>query len=506
MKKKVIIGLIAIVVLISCIIIININKNNKFEYSVEQIKEKNYFLYMKDNKYGVIDRNGEVIIDPIHDIIEIPNPSKDLFICKNNYNAEKDEYNVQVFDKNKNPILYQYYDIGAIELNGVQNNGFYEKSVLKYKSNGLYGLVNISGEKITDAEYESIEGFQYNEGLFLVKKSGKFGIINMNGATVIKEKYDEILSDGYYQDNYKKSGYIVGTRTNNGMRYGYIDNNRKVLLKNEYNDIYRINDKSDNEVYIVAYKNGKAGMYKNKKIIINHDYEDIIYNGENDLLVLQKGSKQGISKFDGSIIIPIEYDNILFAGNYINAQKGEKIEIFDTNGKNESDSGYISRQNVADNKYQIVSTSNGQYKIIVTGTGEIVENEYSYIQYLFDDYFIVQKGGYSGIIDKKGNKIIDFKYIAIQNVYEFPVVELVNDKGNITLLNKELKEIITTKTENVKIYENYIKVVKDKKINYIDKNGKLLDEPVYSLLDMPDMIKNYEKVDLGYGEPYYKDK
>ena len=40
---------------------------------------------MQDNKYGVINKNGDIVIDANYDIIEIPNPAKDIFICKNNY-------------------------------------------------------------------------------------------------------------------------------------------------------------------------------------------------------------------------------------------------------------------------------------------------------------------------------------------------------------------------------------------------------------------------------------
>ena len=153
---------------------------------------------MKENKYGIIDKQGNSIIDTLYDIIEMPNPSKDIFICKSNYNAESNEYNVQVFNSKKEPILYQYYIVEAIPLNNIENNGFFEKSVLKYKSEGLYGLIDLSGKKITNAIYESIDGFEYKEGMLLVKKSGKYGVININGAVIVKNKYDEITCDGYF--------------------------------------------------------------------------------------------------------------------------------------------------------------------------------------------------------------------------------------------------------------------------------------------------------------------
>ena len=433
---------------------------------------------MQNNKYGVVNKNGDIVVDPIYDVVEIPNASKPVFICKGNYDQNSGEYNIQVFNDKKEPILYQYYAVEAIKLNNVESNGNYEKSVLKYKSDNKYGLIDFSGNKITDAIYDSIEGFNYREGILLVKKSDKYGIINIKGASIIKPKYDEILCDEYYttDSKYDKSGYIVGTKTDKGMRYGYIDGiKRKQILKNEYNDIYRITDKiDDNNIYLVAFKDGKAGVYQNKKKIINNEYEDILYNANNDLLTLQKTSKQGVSKFDGTTIIPIEYDNIFFAGEYINAQKGDKIDIYNFDGTKEN-SEYISRKSVADKKYEIVSTSDDKYKIINNENNKVIDDNYQYVQYLFKNYFSVTKDNKYGIIDSDGNTILDFKYNIVQLLENSNVIQIIDDKSNIELLDENLKSIIKIKDANIYTYDNYFKVYSDDSVQYFDKSGKKLE-------------------------------
>ena len=479
MKKKIIVVLSIIILIIGIISIIKYNKNkSKFNYTIEQISEVNYFLLMQNNKYGVINKNGDIVVDPIYDVVEIPNASKPVFICKGNYDQNSGEYNIQVFNDKKEPILYQYYTVEAIKLNNVESNGNYEKSVLKYKSDNKYGLIDFSGNKITDAIYDSIEGFNYREGILLVKKSDKYGIINIKGASIIKPKYDEILCDEYYttDSKYDKSGYIVGTKTDKGMRYGYIDGiKRKQILKNEYNDIYRITDKiDDNNIYLVAFKDGKAGVYQNKKKIINNEYEDILYDANNDLLTLQKTSKQGVSKFDGTTIIPIEYDNIFFAGEYINAQKGDKIDIYNFDGTKEN-SEYISRKSVADKKYEIVSTSDDKYKIINNENNKVIDDNYQYVQYLFKNYFSVAKDNKYGIIDSDGNTILDFKYNIVQLLENSNVIQVIDDKSNIELLDENLKSIIKIKDANIYTYDNYFKVYSDDIVQYFDKSGKKLE-------------------------------
>ena len=479
MKKKAIVVLSILILIIGIISIIKYNKNkSKFNYTIEQISEVNYFLLMQNNKYGVINKNGDIVVDPIYDVVEIPNASKPVFICKGNYDQNSGEYNIQVFNDKKEPILYQYYTVEAIKLNNVESNGNYEKSVLKYKSDNKYGLIDFSGNKITDAIYDSVEGFNYREGILLVKKSDKYGIINIKGASIIKPKYDEILCDEYYttDSKYDKSGYIVGTKTDKGMRYGYIDGiKRKQILKNEYNDIYRITDKiDDNNIYLVAFKDGKAGVYQNKKKIINNEYEDILYDANNDLLTLQKTSKQGVSKFDGTTIIPIEYDNIFFAGEYINAQKGDKIDIYNFDGTKEN-SEYISRKSVADKKYEIVSTSDDKYKIINNENNKVIDDNYQYVQYLFKNYFSVTKDNKYGIIDSDGNTILDFKYNTVQLLENSNVIQIIDDKSNIELLDENLKSIIKIKDANIYTYDNYFKVYSDDNVQYFDKSGKKLE-------------------------------
>ena len=70
MKKKVIVVLSIIILIIGIISIIKYNKNkSKFNYTIDQISEVNYFLLMQNNKYVVINKNGDIVVDPIYDVV-----------------------------------------------------------------------------------------------------------------------------------------------------------------------------------------------------------------------------------------------------------------------------------------------------------------------------------------------------------------------------------------------------------------------------------------------------
>ena len=78
--KKVFAVIIAIAVLIMFIFMIKklITKGNE----EVKITSKSYFTVFKDNKWGVIDSNGNNVIDPSYkEMIVVPNAKVGVFIC-----------------------------------------------------------------------------------------------------------------------------------------------------------------------------------------------------------------------------------------------------------------------------------------------------------------------------------------------------------------------------------------------------------------------------------------
>ena len=115
MKKKIIILGIAILLIIF-IIVIFIKKDNKskFEYS-ENEPNRNYFL-VYENKYGVINKEGKIVVEPKYDMIQIPNPENPIFICMKNYNAETGEYSTNIFNEKGEELFTNFYRVEAINI------------------------------------------------------------------------------------------------------------------------------------------------------------------------------------------------------------------------------------------------------------------------------------------------------------------------------------------------------------------------------------------------------
>ena len=58
-------------------------------------------------------------------------------------------------------------------------------------------------------------------------------------------------------------------------------------------------------------------------------------------MILQRNGKQGVSDLDGKKIIQLEYDNIIITGNSINAQKGDEVTVFNSEGEKLKNSNFI---------------------------------------------------------------------------------------------------------------------------------------------------------------------
>lgn len=464
-----------LVVLIFAIILVvkNLVKNKKV--TLQEVTEYNYFITSIDGKSGVIDKTGKVIIEPQYDYVQIPDPSKPIFVCLYDYNVESKEYTSKVLNENNKETLSKYKNIQAIPNNNTSISNSYQTQILRYKENDKYGIININENEITPAIYESIDTLEYKDGILKVKKDGKYGLIDINGNEIVKPEYNSITTDGYYNESskYEKAGYIVNVRTDEGYRYGYINYKGKQTLDTMYTNIKRITEiKDDNYVYLITYNNGKAGILKNGQTLIENAYENIEFDSTNNILVLQQNAKQGVYDLEGNMILPIQYENIIFAGKYLNAEKDGNLLVFDTTGTLQSEESYKSVEEVANGKYSITISRDNKYGVIDSNKTNLLDNKYSYIEYAFDTYFIVSINGKSGVLDDKNNTIIPIEKDIVQNIRGTNIIQIINSSENTSeFYNKKMEKVSTQKDARIYIRENYIEVTSANNIEYFDFDG-----------------------------------
>lgn len=351
----------------------------------------------------------------------------------------------------------------------------YEKSVLMYEENNQYGIMDFQGKKLTKAKYDSIESLLYKEGCLLVKKEDKYGIINIKGKQMIEVAYDSITADGYYdkETKYQNAGFIVGQKKEEGYRYGYIDANSKKILELEYNEIDRITEiEQEHGIYLLALKNGQAGVYKNKNQIIKHHYEEIEYNKSQNLFLVEKNKKQGVMDQEGNEIIKAEYDYIMISGQTINAQKEGITYNFDSKGNKQEDTKENTILHTENDNYFITINGEEQFGIIDKEGNSILENQYSYIEYAFAHYFIVTKEGKMSVVNVENKEEVVSDYDMIQKIENKNILEAITTEPYaIAIYNESMQKVVSMEQSSLKIEENYIKLISDTERRYFDSNG-----------------------------------
>ena len=508
MKKNLIIIAIIAMVAISSIFIIK-NRESKYDYDTTKVTSYEYFTLISNKECGIINKNGDIVIAPNYTDIVIPNPEKDIFFCYNNENVE-------VLNSKGEKLYTNFEKVEPIKLKNVATTLNYEKSVFKFEKDGNYGLINLDGKVIAKSEYQSIENLQLCEGLFLVQQNNKYGIINLKGTVVIKPSYDNIISDGYYteKDGYKKTGYIVSNKTDDGYRYGYITNTGKVYLNTLYNSISRIwkND-ADKDVSLIVSKDGKYGLYKNNKKIINEEYQSIEYDENSNLLIIEKNKKYGMANLEGKIIIEPENTSIEIKGIYIYAKQSLENKVYDKDGNKINISFNRAIYETENENYRISTLENNDityYGIVDKSGNSLVNEKYKFIEYAFGTYFIAKNDEEkSGVISSNGKEVLEFKYNVLQRIKGKNILQAVNSNTGITdFYSSNLKLLLSVKDASINNEEEYIKITSNEETIYLDKEGNKISENAdivknSNKLQEPETIGKYKKVQFTLENVYY---
>lgn len=430
MSKRSII-IVTIIILVSLVISIYIPNREKIEENEDT--SISYAIVENDGKFGVA-KNGETVIKPQYDEIIIPNQHRAVFMCLNGMNKKiVDASNKEIFEKFENVNLIEIHD------------SIYEKNILTYEKDGKIGLLGITGKTITDAKYEEIFSSGYKDAEVLVKENGKYGILDEKGNVKIQIKYDSIRSDEYYteENGYKKSGYIVQQTTAQGYRYGYYDSDGMQVLKEEYNQINRLTQIQSNDIYLIAAKNGQFGVFINNSKIINTQYQQIEYNSDLGIFIVERTGKFGAINLTGAEILKPEYSEIQINGIYIYTVNDEEKKVWDTAGK-EVDISFDTVIQKTNSEYFIRSEF-GNYSILNSNFEQISKQNYKYLEFAYNNYFIAtNEQDKSGVIDLQENVVVDFKYDVIQLV-----------KGENKL------QAIDFATDATEFYDEKISLIKD---------------------------------------------
>ena len=468
--KKVFAVILAIVVLIMFIFVIKglLTKDN----SQGKIISKDYVVAFKDNKWGVIDNQGNTIIDPSYaEMIVIPNSKNDVFICTYDVDYASGNYKTKVLNSKNEEIFKEYEKVEAIQNLDENSNLWYESNVLKVEKDGKYGLINLLGKELLPCEYEQIATIEGVKNALKIEKDEKYGVVDGEGKIVLKTEYADVTNLG--EDI--KDGFIIKS---DEEKYGIVNYSGELVLDAIYEGIEKV---YGNDLYVIDKSNKQVLVKSDGTEVLTSGYDeitDVLKNAENGIII-KKNNKYGVIKTTGDKVIDTKYEELkeTKSGIFI-AKENDKYGIIDIEGNskiefkyksliyNESADIYIAEGENFDN--EIID---GDYNVRLAGIlvdfsdekGDIelrINNEYKYYNLKLEEknateiftsntLFLSKKDGKYGFLDKSGNVVVDYIY------------------DDATEQNKF----------------GYAGVKKDGKWGSVDNKGNLVQEPTYDLDD-----------------------
>lgn len=438
-----------IVLLILTVLILSCNSNNKKVIEEKKFSKENYsyigfeinnnrILKNKDNKFLLIQKEKE----------EILNYDNILFLKSGFLIKREDKYGV-VNNNNEVVLPIEYEEI--IEL---------KENLFAIRKNNKFALFK-DNEKVTDFLYEKI--VRIDKNLIYVVKNNYLGIINENGESVISNEY---LYLDKFSDNYtiamlsdKKLNYIDMTEKvllKNEYDYLFpIKDGRGIVVKNNKFGLVNIENLNeiiapkmdlikyiDEDIYVEVIGEDNYLIDKNGKKIVDTSF-DFIGDISEGLIPVKKNSKFGYIDKTGKIVIPLIYEEIGEIENNL-------VIVLD---KNTQKYGVINTKNkyVIEPKWSYISARSKNLFIVGNEEGEEFlynSNEQKIINKTFKKINMLDDNFYIGILEDKVLLIIYLNEKIKQ--YDISTKEIVSVRKNEILLENNQEYISIMIKEKIK--------------------------------------------------------
>lgn len=498
---------------------IDVTKNSKTEVVNE---DEDYYKVTKDGKWGVIDGNGNLVIDIKYNSIRIINNSllyidkkeiidfsgkhiadsvidvfdawsdADTNIADNRfmfYNGElkgvKDEKGNIILPAKFTEIVIPYISNSISTSEELESITEPIKDVILAKEGEVYTLYDYNGNVIVDNVLYFLDNYAVlNNGSDIVTADGRITECFENGIAIV------LINDkkGFY--------FFKSNRFIQPEEYEYVkcktveelDYKTYVECFDKENKLVKIYDEKGNEIPISQYKcaiiiDEKDGKYalldrRNDKLITEYEYnfykDNSVYIENTNIYIDYNRGIAATVNLKNNIITLFNLDN-----------NGEKIAKYNYDGD------YLEKWTYkiyCNNKYKVIMNEKGLYGIINKEGKEIIPFEYEKIVHFdcFDNIFILKKQGHDVLINIENNIKTD-KYIldtfeaglniyhpncfglkGYTNIYGRDICVIDEEKGyflakdkeknKYCVLDKEFKEVVEPLYSNIELWNGNIKI------------------------------------------------
>jgi hypothetical protein len=360
----------------------------------------------KNNKYGLLDKSGKKLGKAIYSSVNNSSYFGKYILVGMEKKAKKQR-------KNKSDDLY-----------------FDDYSYTP----STYGLIDLTGKMVLKAIYDDYN-YSYGEtSLIVLKKGSNYVALDANLDPVFNKDFSYVESLG---DLYKVQlgGVDNGYGTPEGGVFGLYDKNGKEIIPVQFEDILQIGYENTNG-YIIK-KNGKFGICSpTGKILLEPTYSDM--NCESEFCIVSRYIEQSEQTKMGLLnhsslkeIVPTIYEHIeslSYEGDYL-IKSNNKFGLISKTGQVILPANY--------NFLKATDLYDNDEWILANAYGEVTQSYYG------SDV----TGGNWGVINKKGDTILPFKFKEISFEND-SIVNLLDYDGKAYLMNMATQRILTNSEAN----------------------------------------------------------
>lgn len=180
---------------------------------IKYMQQTSNFLVTINGKVGIISKDKETKVNILYDDIKLIDYDSNLYIIEldNRYGVIDINGNIKIYPENNKIGI----DSSSFKNNDIQNGYILLDKLIPVQKDGLWGFFDKSGKKIVDFKYDSLgytkASTQNNllvipeYDVIVVGKDGKYNLINLNG----NEKFNVFVDAIYMNMESGKTKYYM---------------------------------------------------------------------------------------------------------------------------------------------------------------------------------------------------------------------------------------------------------------------------------------------------------
>ena len=410
-----------------------------------QFEASNLLPVKMDEKWGLIDANGTVVMEPKYDLIGIRFGQRQLIASR----LAPVYVTVQLENK-----------IGLITLRGEEALpplfdeiiAAYPDSIFTVKNDGKLLVVNRIGETVFDGKYEEVIPITGIKDFYIIRQNGKYGLLKKDEGYIIPNEYATLKI-------HQSRKPVLNFRTEKSFskgKYGLINFENEIILTPDFDSIKMVTP--------------------NHFLTKNNFFE--LYDSNQKLLISEKDKWSDVKILSNSFI---SFSSSIEKKTKIYSTKSNRfIDI-----KTDFDEFARFRTNF------LLAKKDGKYGLIDTLGNEVIPPRYSQILHLEGDSLFKVKKFLWGVYNINKGLATIIKYENISNYNNtFAKVKI---RGKSGLINRRGEEVAAVQFDHFQFQEEFVKAFVSTKMHYYQADS----------LDNLELIEIYPEVytlRIGYGD------